>query len=161
MPRATWKNKIFVRLILVAGAVCGTIFLLSHNGILLLNLVKNSIILLLLVGVVMQMVYTYIESHETRRIRAKDVCLGSFITPESLLYIENEFKKKNKADELGTCCSDGLTRIQADLIRDVFENDDSIRINVYKTFFFAPFIFLAFLFTILTKGSFLFFLLDL
>ena len=159
--RSLWKNKIFVRLILVAGAVCGTTFLLSHNGILLLNRVKNSIILLLLVGVVMQMVYTYIESHETRRIRAKDVCLGSFITPESLLYIENEFKKKNKADELGTCCSDGLTRIQADLIRDVFENDDSIRINVYKTFFFAPFIFLAFLFTILTKGSFLFFLLDL
>jgi len=81
--------------------------------------------------------------------------MGSFLTLKSLTEINNKIKEQNQADSLSLIGSDGLNEVQIQAIQELFKNDLEKELYIYETFPFAPFMFLAFIFSLITKTSFL------
>lgn len=159
--RTFLKNKIFITLILLSGLLFGLAFIISNKTILLITTIKTSLFFVLFVGIGMQLVNLYIEKQEIKKTKIQELHPGCFLTSKSLAEINNKIKGQTPVDNLGLTSSDGLTEFQVQIIKDLFKNHLKKELYIYETFPFAPFMFLAFIFIILAKGSFLFFLLHL
>ena len=154
-----FKNKIFIAFIVFGGLLCVLVLIISNQIALLITIIKSSIFLLLFFGTGMQFVFLYIEKQEINRVKVRQLHPGGFLASQSLAEITNKFKKHAQIDRLGSCHSDGLTESQVKIVQELFKDDLKKELYVYRTFPFAPFMFSAFIFIILVKGSFLFFLL--
>lgn len=154
-----FKNKIFIVLIILGGLLCSSILIDSNQISLLIITIKSSIFLILFVSTIIPLVYIYIERQEIKKINVQELCSGNFLSVQSTFVITNMLKEQAKGESLGTCFSDGLTESQVKMIRKLFKNDQKKELYICRTFPFAPFMFLSFVFIILAKSSFLFFLL--
>ncbi|MDO9028432.1 MAG: hypothetical protein Q7U68_06190, partial [Candidatus Roizmanbacteria bacterium] len=159
--RTFLKNKAFVALIIFGGLLCVLALITSNQTALLINTIKSSLFLMLFVGIGMQLVNLYIEKQEIKKIKIQELRPGCFLTSKSLAEITKKVKKQAQGDGLGSCHSDGLSKYQVQIIQKFFKDDLKKELYVYQTFPFAPFMFLAFIFTVIAKRSLLFFLLHL
>lgn len=156
-----FKNKKFIVLIILGGLLCSFSLIISNQTTLLITIIKSSIFLMLFMGIGMQLVNLYIEKQEIKKTKIQELHPGCFLTSKSLAEITKKVKKQALADSLSLNCSDGLTEFQVQVIKDLFKDDLKKELYIYRTFPFAPFMFLAFIFTIIAGKSFLFFLLRL
>jgi len=153
--RTFFTNKIFSTVIILSGSLCSLALILSNKAIVLISIIKTSLFLMLFVGLGMQLVYLYIENHEIKKIKIQNLRMGSFLTLKSLTEINNKIKEQNQADSLSLIGSDGLNEVQIQAIQELFKNDLEKELYIYETFPFAPFMFLSFIFSLITKTSFL------
>jgi hypothetical protein len=153
--RTFFTNKIFSTVIILSGSLCSLALILSNKAVVLISTIKTSLFLMLFVSLGMQLVYLYIENHEIKKIKIQNLHTGSFLTLKSLSEIKNKIKEQNQADSLSLISSDGLNEVQIQAIQELFKDDLEKELYTYETFPFAPFMFLAFIFFLITKTSFL------
>jgi len=153
--RTFFTNKIFSTVIILSGSLCSLALILSNKAIVLISIIKTSLFLMLFVGLGMQLAYLYIENHEIKKIKIQNLHTGSFLALKSLTEIKNQIKEQDQADNLSLIGSDGLNEVQIQAIQGLFKNDLEKELYIYETFSFAPFMFLAFIFSLITKTSFL------
>ena len=153
--RTFFTNKIFSTVIILSGSLCSLALILSNKAIVLISIIKTSLFLMLFVGLGMQLAYLYIENHEIKKIKIQNLHTGSFLALKSLTEIKNQIKEQDQADNLSLIGSDGLNEVQIQAIQGLFKNDLEKELYIYETFPFAPFMFLAFIFSLITKTSFL------
>lgn len=152
------KNKTFIILIILSGLLSCLGFVISGQTALLITIIKSSFFLMFFVTIGMQLANFYIEKQEIKKTKIHLLRSGSFLTQHSLTEIINKIKGQ-KSDHISLTCSDGLSESQIQVIQKLFKNDSKKEIYICKTFPFAPFMFSAFIFTIIFNRSFLFFLL--
>ncbi|MBU1500325.1 prepilin peptidase [Patescibacteria group bacterium] len=148
------KHKTLIVLIFLGGLLSGLGFIISHQTTLLIATIKLALFFMFFLSLGMQLVHLYIDRQEISRIKVLELPPGVFLASKSLAEI-------NKVKNLSSCCSDGLTKSQVKIIQKLFKNDLTKELYVYRTFPFAPFMFLAFILMVITQRSFLFFLLRL
>ena len=153
--RTFFTNKIFSTVIILSGSLCSLALILSNKAIVLISIIKTSLFLMLFVGLGMQLAYLYIENHEIKKIKIQNLHTGSFLALKSLTEIKNQIKEQDQADNLSLIGSDGLNEVQIQAIQGLFKNDLEKELYIYETFSFAPFMFLSFIFSLITKTSFL------
>jgi hypothetical protein len=156
-----FKNKKIIILIIFGGLLCGLSLIISNQTTLLISIIKSSIFLMLFFSIGIQLVHLYIERQEIKKTKIQELHSGCFLSLKSLAEITKKVKKQALADNLSLNSSDGLSEFQVQTIQKLFKDDLKKELYVYRTFPFAPFMFLAFIFIIFAKGSFLFFLLHL
>ncbi len=92
----------------------------------------------------------YVEKKEIEKIKAKDIKKGMIPAErEEILFLT-----KNN-DDFGKISAEGLSENQVKIIKNFLKNNESSEITIYKTFPFAPFLFLSAIISILTQSSFL------
>lgn len=156
-----FKNKKFIVLIIFGGLLCGLSLIISNQTTLLISIIKSSIFLMLFFSIGIQLVYLYIDKQEINKIRVQKLHPGDFIAPHSMTEITDKFKKQPKENGIVSACSDGLNESQIKIIKGLYKDDLDKEIYICRTFPFAPFMFSAFIFMIIVRSSFLFFLLRL
>ncbi len=157
--RVLVKNKIFSILIICGGLLCCLLYIISNQTLVLFSILKISLLMMLFMGLGMQLINLYIDNHEIKKIKIQDLRLGDCLVSQSLSQITNKIKVQTPGNNQYQIGSDGLSISQVKEIQELFKDDTNKEMYIYKTFPFAPFMFSAFIFTIIFKSSFLFFLL--
>jgi hypothetical protein len=154
--RTLSKNKILNIIIILGGLLCSLAFIFTNKTIELISIIKNSLLLMLFISLGVQLAYLYIENYEIKNIKIKNLYAGSFLTTKSLSEIKNKIKEQNQEDDLNLIInSDGLSKSQVQVIQKLFKNEPEEELEIYETFSFAPFMFLAFIVSFISKTSFL------
>jgi len=150
------KNKLLSIIIILIGVICGFTFIYTNKTIELINIIKNSVLLMIFMSFSIQLVYFYIDNYEIKKIAVKNLYAGCFLTSKSLLEVKNKIKEQNQENSANFLInSDGLTKSQVHVIQKLFKNEPEKTLEIYETFSFAPFMFLAFIIFFVSKMSFL------
>lgn len=115
---------------------------------------------MVLFGLLQKVLAFYIEKKEIKKIKVKDLREGTIFTQNSAILIKNELRQKGLEENFGQTDASGLSIEQVKLIKNLFASTPHLEIEAYKTFPFAPFLFLSVIFSLLTKSSFLTFFID-
>lgn len=100
----------------------------------------------------------YVRENETKEVKAQDVEEGMVLTKTWRNYLSEKISKLNKndkAENFKDMTAGGLTKRQAEIIKDLFQDNPDYVIEVCNTFHFAPLLFFASLISISTSSSFL------
>jgi len=137
------------------------LYLLFFNKIETLKIIlKYAFIFMVLFGLLQKVLAFYIEKKEIKKIKVKDLREGTIFTQNSAILIKNELRQKGLEENFGQTDASGLSIEQVKLIKNLFASTPHLEIEAYKTFPFAPFLFLSVIFSLLTKSSFLTFFID-
>jgi len=142
------KNKHFVLAMIAFGTVGSIVLVLNHVNPLAI-IFRPSVLFMMCFNVMIQFVYSYIEKHETITIVPTQLCTGMVLTAECIA----QMKDRLKATDIDIIGSDGLDEPQIRKIYELCQNNPSITLCTYKTIPYAPFMFVAFLGTIVSHGS--------
>lgn len=145
------KWLIFVSYGLVLGYAVFAIA--SGEPQLLTTVIKTALVFMVLVGLMRQILNFYIQKKQTDRVKIKDICEGMVMTEDKNSLVSKKLKEKR--EELGILDAGGFKKNQAELIKNLFKEEGETEVTVYKTFPFAPFLFLAAIISICTQSSFL------
>ena len=156
--RVLVKNKIFSILIIIGVLFCGLAFILDHQTSFLFTILRMSLLLMLLMGTGMQLINFYIDNREIKKIKLDELRPGSCLTQQSLNDITFKMKEQTPGNSQYQINSDGLNMSQVQEIQKLLKGDEKKGLYIYKTFPFAPFMFIAFIFLIIFNRSFIFFL---
>ena len=144
-----WLNFVIYGTVLA----CAGFFALSGEIQLLITVLKTALVFMVLVGLTRRVLNFYIQKKQIRRIKIKDLREGMVLVKDKTSLF---FKKlKEKEEELGILDAGGLKKNQAELIKNLFQEDKEAETGIYRTFPFAPFLFLSAIISILTQSSFL------
>ncbi len=147
------KNKltVIILLFLTSGY---TIYLIVNNQVdNLINTLATSFIFMIAIGLLMKILNLYIEKKEIKKIKIGQLKNNMVIVKDDIKEITKRINKKNLEENLYFNYSDALTTEQIGFLERVFAGEPETEIRVYKTFAFAPFMFLAYIITLLLKGS--------
>jgi Flp pilus assembly protein protease CpaA len=100
----------------------------------------------------------YIKEEEIKEIRAKNVKKGMILTKEWKNYFSKKITKldkKGKDKHFKKMSAEGLTNRQAQIIRELFNDDPNYTIEICNSFPFAPFLLMSALISIMTSSSFI------
>jgi len=123
----------------------------------LFSVLKNAFLLFVAVISFRQALYYYIDEQETKRIKINDLSEGTVISRKDLPMIRKRIERKKEAKIFGEIRAEGLTKEQARLIKNLFFGMKE-EIRVYKTFPFAPLMFLSVILSLVIQTSFIDFL---
>ena len=139
------KNIIFGGAIL--GGTYGFYLLINNQTELLFNILKMAFIFMVLVGLSRQLLDFYIEKKEVQKIKIQDIKEGMIPSLQELAT-----KIKISKDKFGSVEAEGLTKKHIELIKTLYAKKPNEEIKIYRTFAFAPYMFLGVLITILTRS---------
>ncbi len=154
------KYKLSIIMVSFSGILCSIYMLISGQTSTLVMALKMSVIFLLILGIVMKLINKYIDQKEIRIVKIKDLKVGCFLAPQSLELITSKIRERVQTGDLYLSCSDGLSKSQIKIIQRLFKKDTIQELYICHTFPFAPFMFISFLFLIICKESFLFFIVN-
>lgn len=121
------------------------------------DFIRMIIVFALIVGLLRAVLLFYVRSEETEVVKAKEVKQGMFLTKEWKEYLSQKISKLTKNDKhehFSEVTGGGLTKRQAEIIRELFRDDEKYKVQIYNTLPFAPFILLAAGISIVTHTSF-------
>lgn len=147
------KRKFLAIIISLTGFIYGTYLITTNQSLELIRIIQMSIVLFLLMGVAMKLTHRYIDRQEITRIKLKNLKPGSFLSIQTLDELSGKLINGDKDKSTLLSCSDGLTVNQVISIKHIFNDDQEKDIFIYRTFPFAPFMFVVFLITITGGGS--------
>ncbi len=116
----------------------------------LINVLRVSFVFMVFIGLTRNILSFYIQKKEVKIIKIKNIKEGMVVVKDKDSFFLNEIK-----DKVGTIDAGGLNEKQVKIIKDFFKNNQKAEIKIYKTFPFAPFLFLSAVISILTQSSFL------
>jgi len=154
------KHKISTIIVCLIGILISILMIVVGQSSTLIMSLKMSVIFLFILGIVMQLINKFIDQKEIRIVKVKELKVGYFLAPQSLELITSRIRERIQIGDLYLSCSDGLSKSQIRTIQKLFKKDPVQELYIYHTFSFAPFIFLSFLFLIIFKESFLFFIVN-
>lgn len=100
----------------------------------------------------------YVSEEETKEVKAINVEKGMILTKEWKDYFSEKITKldkKGKDEHFKKMSAEGLTKRQAQIIRELFNNDSNYTIEICNYFPFAPFLLMSALISITTSSSFI------
>ena len=127
--------------------------IISGNPRLIITVLKIALVFMVVVGLTRHIMNFYIQKKQTEKIKIKDICEGMVVVEDKNSLISKKLKEKK--EELGVLDAGGFKKNQAELIKSLFKDGEETEIMIYKTFPFAPFLFLSAVISVLTQGSFL------
>ena len=149
MQRKKWLIFISYGLILVYSGLA----IVSGELQFLITALKTAFVFMILVGLTRRILNYYIQKKQTERVKIKDIREGMVIAKDKISPV---FKKlKEKGEEFGIFDAGGVKKNQLELIKNLFKDDREVEVVIYKTFPFAPFLFLSAVISITTQSSFL------
>ncbi len=119
---------------------------------------RTIIVFALFIGLLKWVLLFYVQREETDKIPAKEVEEGMMLTKEWEQYLSSKiskFKKPDKRQHFKNIRGGGLTRRQAEIIRELFDDDERYMVEICNTLPFAPFMFIAAMISIITQSSFI------
>jgi len=143
--RTLFKHKVILKIVIMIGLVFSLFIVLLNNINVLLGSIKTSLPLMVAILVGIKLVDLYIKAFEMKKIFIKDLKVGSFLTPLSLVEIKTKLQKISPKDNIKIESSDGLGKQQIQFIQNLFVDDPQKEVYIYKTLPFAPFLFLSFI----------------
>lgn len=153
------KSKKSFFIIPTFGIIGATILLLSHFNPLTV-IFRPSVLFMVLFNMAIQLVYSHIENHEVTEITPAQLYPGMVLTALTLVKIKEVSKSTNLNTSFDTINSDGLEKWQIEEIRALYQDDSTVKLSIYKTIPYAPFMFLAFVISIIGKRSMLVWILE-
>ena len=116
-------------------------------------------IFLIIAGLFRKLLRLYVKSKEIKEIRVEDVEEGMVLSRQWKKYF-GEKLKDFKSEDRKTLFNEsqlagGLTKKQAEFIRHLFREDQKYKIEVCKTFPFAPYIFASALIIVINGGMYI------
>lgn len=160
LSRKLLKYKLSIIFVSLFGLFCSVVMITTGHISTLIMALKMSVMFLLILGIVMQLINKYIDQKEIRIVKINDLKAGCFLAPQSLDLITAKIRQRVVTGDLYLSCSDGLSKSQIKTIQRLFKNDTIQELYICHTFPFAPFMFLSFIFLIIFKESFLFFIIN-
>lgn len=133
-------------------------YLRVENYQIIIDQFKIVIFFIFLFVLVRRALNFYIAKEETVGVKAKDVEKGMILTKEWKQHFSEKISKLNKNDKhihFEEVDPEGLTKRQAGIIRELFEDDPKYTVQVLNSFPFAPFMLFASLISIATSSSFI------
>jgi len=119
----------------------------------LVTTLRTALVFMVLVGFTRQLMSFYIQKKQTEKVRIKDICEGMVMAEDKNSLVSEKIKEKK--EELGVLDAGGFKKNQIELIKNLFKENKEAETMIYKTFPFAPFLFLSAIISICTQGSFL------
>ena len=116
-------------------------------------ILRNTFIFMVLITLFRQVLNFYIEKKEVKKIKIKDLKKGITPSKDDLYLILKRLKQQEIEKSLGEIKAEGLNEKQVKVIKELFVDNPNFEIKIYKTFPFAPFMFLSVIISIFIKGS--------
>lgn len=154
-----FRNKLVMLLIIVLVIGYAGYLITQGQAGLFVSVIKTAFIFMIIILFLTKIIDWYIEKEETKKITADDLKENLIITPEEIEKISKDSKEESFEKKFGARYQDGLTKKQVEFLRNSIKENTEIKI--YKTFAFAPFMLSACIITILLRGSFINFLMNL
>lgn len=117
------------------------------------SILKQALIFLVLITLFRQVLNFYIEKKEVKEVQIKDLQKGAVVSNQDISGILKQLRDRKKEKEFGKMGAEGLNKKQAIIIKNLFAGKPDLKIRIYKTFPFTPFMLLSVLISILTKSS--------
>ena len=133
---------------------CSFLFF-SGNIQALQNMLKTALVFMVLMSSTRQILDFYIKKKEIKRVKIKDFKEGMIIVPDEIPLVLKKLKTKEEKESFSWINAGGLNSNQVKIIKNLFNNNPQHSITTYKTFPFAPFMFLAAILLVVTQSSFL------
>ena len=149
------KEKWLIFIIYGTVFGCGGFLILNEQFQALANILKTALVFMILIGLTRQVLDFYIQKRETEGTKIKDIKKGMVLTEKSFSLILAKLKKDEKEEFFGRIDASGINKNQVEFIKRLFEKNQELKIKAYKTFPFAPFLFLSAVISISTQSSFL------
>ncbi len=138
-------------------------FLVQFDFQSIFNFARMIAVFAIFIGLLRSILLFYVNSEETEEIKANEVEEGMVLTKEWKTYFSqkiSQLKKNDKHKHFDNLKGGGLTKKQAEIIRELFASDDNYRVKICNTLPFAPFMLLAAGISVLTHSSFVPVLID-
>ena len=119
----------------------------------IISILKTALIFMALIGLTRQILNFYIQKKQMEKIKIKDLQEGMVLVKDKASLILK--KLEEKGEELRILDAGGLKKNQAELIKNLCRENEEAEVETYKTFPFAPFLFLSAIISISTQSSFL------
>ncbi len=135
-----------------------SVFLFQQEYLMILIFLKMILAFALLVGLLKEILLFYIRNEEVKKVSAADVQEGMVLSKEleKLLFESiSKLKKNNKDKHFKNIEAGGLTKKQAEIIRELFEGNKRYVIEICSVLPFAPFLLLGATISITTSSSFI------
>ncbi len=119
---------------------------------------KIVVFFMIMVVLLRQALLFYVDKSETIKVKAKNIQPGMVLTKNWRNYFSDKISEMNKNDKgahFQNLKSEGLTARQAEIIRELFQDNPDYEVKTAKTFSLAPFLFLGAMISIITSDSFL------
>ncbi len=139
---------------------CGYLVLIGNMDSLLL-IARTAIIFMVLIGLTRYILELYIERKEIKQITVKNLKKGMIPSKNFTVFLLEKMKIYKNGDELESfqwVDASGFGEHQVKTIKEMFKDDQDYKIEVHRTFPFAPFLFLSASISVVTQSSFLVFL---
>lgn len=138
-----------------------TFLVLDGNIESLMSIIRTAVTFMVLIGLTRYLLDLYIRRNEIRQVKVKDLKKGMNPSGSFTKFLLEKMKIYKDGDELESfqwVDAAGFNEHQVKTIREMFADDQDYGIEVYKTFPFAPFLFLSASISVMTQSSFLVFL---
>ena len=149
------KNKWLSFIVYGVIIIYGSFLIFDGQPQVLENISKTALIFMILIGLTRQLLDFYIQKRETEGVKIKDIKGGMVLAKNEVSLILNRLKEKGIIESFGRMDASGINKNQAELIKSLFSKNQELKIGTYKTFPFAPFLFLSAIISVLTQSSFL------
>lgn len=134
----------------------GYLYFYESLALSFVSTLKGSLGFMFLLMVFKRMADFYVNNREIRTINAEDLAPKMIISEEIMEEIKND---KDIHSKIGDLHLDGLTGEQIEILKSWLLKTDKSKVAVYKTFAFAPWIFVGALLTLILKQNVLHFVL--
>ena len=124
----------------------------------LVGFLRTILVFALFIGLLKAFLKLYVREEETEEVLAHEVEEGMVLTKEWKAYFSekiSKMKKNDKHEHFRNVTGGGLSKRQAEIIRELFEDDVKYRVEICKTIPFAPFMLTAVFISLITKSSFM------
>jgi len=118
------------------------------------NTLTVAFIFMILIGLTRQFLALYIEKQETSCTKIRDIKEGMVLVKNDVSLILNKLRERGKQELFGRVDAAGINKNQAEIIKNLFKDNREFKIKSYKTFPFAPLLFLSAAISISTQYSF-------
>jgi hypothetical protein len=119
---------------------------------------KTAITFMILIGFTRSVLDLYVSRRETLEVRVGDLKKGMIPSKSFIRFLSDKiriFKDGAEMSSFQWIDASGFNEKQVKVIKEIFADDQDYKIETYRTFPFAPFLFLSALISIITQNSFL------
>ena len=122
----------------------------------IVSYLKVALFFMVVIVLLKKVLLFYVKKQEVEKVKAKNIEEGAILTKEWRKLFSEKISKLTKNDKhkhFESVKAEGLTKKQAEIIRELFEDDPKYNVAVCNTLNFAPLLFFSAVVSLLTSSS--------
>jgi len=148
------KSRLLSYLVYIVPLTYLTYLIIQSNFSAIWGLVKMALIFVVLINLTRQFLGRYIDRKEVEIVVLKDLQKGALIFKEDLDKLIGLLGKEDQ-EAFSWIEAEGIDEKQISILKNKLKKNLDDKVKVYKTFPFAPYMFLSALISMFTRSSFL------